>query len=511
MRVPRQESSAAVRVFQVLTLATLAMAALLALIPAAGHDQLWFLLMAQRWLAGARLYGPEAFDSNTPAIVWLSAIPVALARHLDLAAPAAAKLCVVLLEAAVAALCLRLLPQGVRRSRQARPQRWFLAAVFVAIFAVVPARDFGQRDHLTTLLLLPYLLALTAPSRNTRFFTAALAAAGICLKPQLALIPLAVELYLIRKRRSEPLIFLTIGAAFLLAIHLFAGLYFTAALPTTRATYWAVGHLTLWQLFLESPQLSLLALITLTLHLTRKPSVPSPFSALPLLLAATAATLAYYLQGTGWYYQQLPAISLFALTLAAQVLPLKLPTPTWLPLAATALTALAIALTFHFSGYSFTPHPFTPDTTYAIESPDPAFFRDLPPGTSIATLTTSVEDAIMPVFRYNLVWAQRTDNLWTLPAILRATRLSPEQRETLAAQQRRWMVEDLTRWRPQLILAARCQDPTVHCQTLEDRHDNLLAFFMQDPAFAQLFTHYHFLASKGKYDAYTLTEPLQHR
>src|ERR1700723_971678 len=84
---------------RVLVLGALGMAALLALVPAAGHDQLWFLLMAERWLHGAPLYGPEIFDANTPAIVWLSAIPVGLAGVVGLSVPAAGKLLVVVLEA----------------------------------------------------------------------------------------------------------------------------------------------------------------------------------------------------------------------------------------------------------------------------------------------------------------------------------------------------------------------------------------------------------------------------
>ena len=71
------------------------------------------------------------------------------------------------------------------------------------------------------------------------------------------------------------------------------------------------------------------------------------------------------------------------------------------------------------------------------------------------------------------------------------------------------MVEDLQRWHPTLILVQRCQDPAVRCQVLEDRHDDLLAWFLRDPAFAALFRQYHFLRSSGPYDAYKLTSPIQ--
>ena len=89
-------------------------------------------------------------------------------------------------------------------------------------------------------------------------------------------------------------------------------------LPTTRLTYWAIGHLTPGQLLAQSPQLTALALLTLTLGIIRRPSTPYSLFPIPCLLA-------YYLQGTGWYYQQLPAIIFCGLALAGHALSLKLP------------------------------------------------------------------------------------------------------------------------------------------------------------------------------------------
>jgi hypothetical protein len=222
------------------------------------------------------------------------------------------------------------------------------------------------------------------------------------------------------------------------------------------------------------------------------------------------AAVAYLLQGTGWYYQQLPAITLFGAALALHLLdlhrthPLKPPASTLPALAVLCLAA--VALTTHFTGY-----PFTPDRAFAITSPDPAFFTSLPPGTPVAILTTSVDEAMMPIQRFHLTWAQRTDNLWLMPAILRredpspspqALRLSPSELAGLDALQHRWMVEDLTRWQPQLILIERCQDPAIHCQVIEDRHVNLLAWFQRDPAFRTLWTHYRFAGSRDRFDAF---------
>ncbi len=537
---PRQEDRL-IRLLWILVAGAAGMAALLALLPAAGHDQLWFLLMARRWLGGAALYGPQAFDSNPPAIVWLSAVPVRLGSLCHLPATVAAKLLVVLLQAACALLSFAVLPRAWRAVRN-----WeavFLLFAAIVLFSVVPARDFGQRDHLVSFLLLPYIVTAAAcsPLRGIRILAGSLAALAIALKPHHALVPLTIEAALLvfpagsdapsaptarssagvgshrhkaagtrlhHLLRPEPLLLLVLGLLYLLAIRRFAPLYFSQAIPVTRGVYWAIGHLTLPQLLWEAVELCVLAVLAFWLFLRQRSQTPAVRL---LLLAGAASFVAYLVQGTGWYYQQLPAISFFGVALALKLLDLSdtgtPPIATWLPGAAAALVLLALALTTHFTGY-----PFTQDRAFAIDSPDPALLAQLNPGTSVAILTTSVDEAMMPVERFHLTWAQRTNNLWLLPALLRAERpegqlarhLPPVlQVQELDLLQHRWMAEDLIRWQPQLILIERCQDEAVRCQVLEDRHDNLLAWFQRDPAFAAVWAHYRFTRTDARFDVYT--------
>jgi hypothetical protein len=515
------------RIFAILTFAALGMAALLALLPAAGHDQLWFLLMARRWLGGAQIYGPFLFDSNPPGIIWLSALPIFLGQLLHLPSTTAAKLLVVLAEALSAGLSYRLLRYAWRPLEAY--ERWALLFAFIVLFGVVPARDFGQRDQMLAFLVLPYVLAAAVDfHRHSLIFlrgtVGIMAAIGICLKPHHALLVIAIELALLflpspttpshrlqRLLRPEPLLILLLGAFFLAATHQFTPLYFTLAMPVLKETYWAIGHLSLSGLALEAIELCLLAIGTIALYAITKPQS----LLLRLLLIAGAASLfAYFLQGTGWYYQQIPAIDLFGAALVLQLLDLAhrkpLTAPRWLVPTVAALCLLALALTTHFTGY-----PFTADRAFAIESPDPAFFKDLPPGTPVATLTTSVDEAMMPIERYHLTWAQRMNNLWLLPAILRnetpaagkppSRILQPGQLAALEALQHRFMVEDLDHWHPQLVLVERCQQASIHCQVLEDRNDNLLSWFLRDPAFAAVWWNYTYQGSRGSFDAYTLT------
>ena len=537
---PVKESAAICLAFVTLTAAAAAMACLLALLPAAGHDQMWFLYMAGRVLHGTHLYGPQLFDSNPPLIVWLSAVPTALAAWLHLPSTAVAKLLVVGIEAAVATICLMQLK--ALRPTLSRTALWALAFAYVVVFAIMPARDFGQRDHLLAVLCLPYLLAAAMavegiPLARWKAVSIGIAAGiGLSLKPHQLLVPIGVEAIVLWKgytrHRSKELRFLSClrpelltlcltCAAYLAAIRILTPDYLTQVLTILRDTYWAIGSLGPSALLLQAIQLHVLAVITLALQFVPRPaslqSTPRTLATI-LIAAGIASTIAYYLQGTGWYYQQIPALSFFALAAWIELLDLasqlNLSLPRWTPWAAAGLSALALALTAYFSGYSLA-QPLTFPSGLAAD-PDPSFFAALPPGTPVAILTTEVDLSVPPIFLHHLLFAQRMNNLWTLPAILRNETptpgpggpVAPKRRIPLARlaeldhMQHAWMVEDLNRWHPQLILIERCQDPAVRCQVLEDRHDDLLAWFLRDPAFRATFAQYHFLRSSGPFDAY---------
>jgi hypothetical protein len=502
------------------------MTAELALLPALGHDQMWCLYVAGRLLHGTALYGPHLLESNPPLIMWMLILPSGVARILHLPESFVFKLLVLATAAAVALAGLRLLRR--LQSPPAKTRLWALAFAFVCIFGVLPARDFGQRDHLLALLFLPYVLAAALDAESSaprsplslwaRIAIGVVAGIGISLKPHHLLVPAAIEAVLfLRGRRAilrpEPLALLAICAAYLAAIRILTPQYLTDILPILRDTYWAIGHLTLPQLIGEAIQLHILAVLALSLPFAtgwRKVPAPNAF----LLAAGVASTVAYYLQGTGWYYQQIPALSFFSLALCLELLDLadsrKLHLPSWASGAAAALSILAVALTATASGYTLA-HPLNFPSGLS-DIPDPNFFRGLPADTPVAILTTVVDDSVPPIFTHHLLWAQRENNLWTLPAILRNESptasgdphrlISPDRLAQLDRMQHAWMVEDLSYWHPSLILIERCQDPTVHCQILEDRHDDILAWFQRDPAFRHLFAHYHLLRTSGPYDAY---------
>jgi hypothetical protein len=508
------------------------MTVLLALLPAVGHDQMWCLYVAERMLHGTTLYGPHLLESNPPLIMWMLLLPASMARIVHLPLSVVFKIFVLVTEVAIGAACLHLLRRFPSPPVKAR--LWAMVFALVCIFGVFPARDFGQRDHLLVFLFLPYVLAAaldaeTGPGRSrltiwTRIAIGVVAGVGISLKPHHLLVPAAIEVALLLKRRGakarigvalrpEALALVATCALYLAAIRVLTPQYLTEVLPILRDTYWAIGHLTLPQLIGEAIELHVLAAVALALALLVGLRKAPALTAL-LLVAGVASMAAYYLQGTGWYYQQIPAIGFFAFALCLELLDLAecrhVAFPIWAPKAAAELSFAAIALTAYFSGYTLA-HPLSFPSGLSA-TPDPSFFRGLPADTPVAILTTVVDDSVPPIFTHDLLWAQRENNLWTLPAILRnespAARDDPRRRiprERLAEldrMQHAWMVEDLNYWHPALILIQRCQDPAVSCQILEGRHDNLMAWFMRDLAFRDAFAQYHLVRSSGGFDAY---------
>ena len=141
----------------ILTVAALGMAALLSLLADTGHDQLWLLLAAQRMGPNLNPYNATVFESNPPLAIWLSRIVIVAAPLLHLSPTVTFKSAVTLLAVCSATVCAKLV--RILRPELARNRLWLLGIAYILVFGAIPVRDFGQRDHVLTLLVLPYVLA----------------------------------------------------------------------------------------------------------------------------------------------------------------------------------------------------------------------------------------------------------------------------------------------------------------------------------------------------------------
>ena len=128
------------------------------------QDQTWLLYAAARILDGTQLYGPRLVETNPPAHHLLSTLPAWLAAHLHLQPLLVLHSLVTLLLALTSAWSVRILRATcILRGRTATIATF--ALLLVAQTQVLDV-DFGEREHILTLLLFPTSSPLVSQSHD---------------------------------------------------------------------------------------------------------------------------------------------------------------------------------------------------------------------------------------------------------------------------------------------------------------------------------------------------------
>ena len=498
------------------------------------HDVGWLLLGARRLLAGAALYREAFVDVNPPTSLALFAPALAAAHALGLSEIAALRAWLFALCIGSLLVCRGLLARLFAHEPAVLARGFLLVLSFVVL--VLPNRDFGQREHVIVLLLLPYLMGAALRARGhalaLRLALPIGAGAGVAalLKPQYALVVAAAELVVAAQRRelravagAELAAFAVSVAAGALAIAWLQPDYHRIALPLAAETYGAYQS----QLasLVRASDLALLAGALLAAALVSRGGSARTL-ALLLAGASVAAWLAHLLGGTWWDYHRLPlrAFALATLGLgAAKVLARPLaaePTSSssWIGAAAAGACAFALA-----AGLLVAAPLRIGDTLRAAAGGR----GDAPLGAAgeIAEVTlrrghggaiwspaSSVDPAFPAVNYAGVEWASRFSCLWPLPAVIRARALpdseaDPQRRARLDAIARSVVAmvsEDLERARPELIFVPRAKESLGMGALGVD----FLAFFERKPRFARIWSHYAWVEDTPSFRVYARRERL---
>ncbi len=494
-------------------------------------DQSWYLYAAGRLLHGSRLYGGEVMETNPPLIIWMSAIPMALASLTGMLPTLAFRLCMALLIAGSIGWCLRL----IRRSIPAVSGQLLcgFAITFVYMLAVYPWPDrqtwtlFGQREHILVLLILPYLIMMAgrlegraAPSWEAAaagFF----AGLGFCLKPHHLLIAAGVEaLLLYRSRdprdlvRPEVIAIALAGIAYCAAIWAFAPGYLTAVLPLLFEVYSKVGSASFGDFAAPDRVLKMVAVLAICALLCRYARARALIAV--LLVAACAAAAAFIAQHKGWAYQFLPAQILFRASACLLAIDLALQ---WVGPPAAAmrgrrlvagalgvLSCVVVAVATYPARVAWAATTWQEGITAGmVES-----FHEFPAGTPVYFMSPSLQSVFATVTDGGYVWSSRFPHLWVLPAVLHneAGSVEPSKRlpaavvQNLARQLRSEMTEDFRRWQPAVVMVEHCTAATWSCYNLEGLSVDLAQWFARDPEFAVIWSHYTLHRQFVYYDVY---------
>ena len=479
-------------------------------------DIAYLLYAAGRVLDGARLY-VDILEINPPLIVWLNLPVVAAARALGASEILIYRLAVVgMLVGSV--LACRWVIALTAEGKDPALRRFLLLLLVVALF-VLPRLDWGEREHLTLALVLPYVLLTAArlqrvpASRLSAGWIGALAAVGIAVKPQFALLCLARESLVAARGPRRPTfeggIIAAAGAAYLIAVAAAAPEYF-ALVRELGAAYHTYLHnsIPVTALLGDGAAVAIGALL-LAVALWRWRGADA--FRLTLVVAVGACFVAAAMQQKGWRYHFLPALALAWVLLAMLGTLLRGGRPVWtarLFIAIAGAGALTTGLTALAGCLAQAARPLDPkyDADPSIGQLIP-LLREHASGSDVMVVSPNMASGF-PLMTYaGTRWPLRFSNLWPVVAAYdgalqahEAFRYRPEA--SMVPEERRVLetvAEDFVRSRPPLVLVLRTAPDQPKWGM---RRMDLLAFLRRDPRFDALFAGYDSLGMVAQYVVY---------
>ena len=415
-------------------------------------DVTWLQIAAERVLHGQRLYA-QVLEVNPPLSVFIYAPALLLADGLGLPPEAVtAGLCVlaILASLALSGAILRPLVEN-------DPVRgWKLAAAGAFVLGVMPAAAFGQREHLATIALLPFLAVtvMRADLRRPHWLLAVLAGLGLgvalAFKLHFAAIAVLPALWAWRKGACRPLGqpeywagALTLGGFVIAVLARFPD-YLNDVVPLLRDVYLPI-RAPLWQL-LVLPAIPLAVGAALVAVLMR---LDPRLLAAPML-AALGGAVAFLAQGKGWPYHAYPMLAFAALGL----------------LGSAAMTPWARA---HAWSRIDRPMLLVPPLAALVwltanvdsGSLERAVAAAAPASPSLIAVSGNLGVGMPVVRALHARWVGSGPSLWISDGVLRreeAERLTPAQRlrlDALMEAERTRLAQDIRAGRPDVVLFDR--------------------------------------------------------
>ena len=447
------------------------------------HDVGWVLWSSGRLLDGGTL-GRDVVAANPPLIWWISMIPMEAARLTGLSAISCFNLFMLVLLTAGLLASDRLL-----RSIMPADQRRFLLGAAALLLTVGADRNFGQREHMTAILALPYLLMMTARIRDDDpgYLFAALvgagAAVGFAFKPHLLAVPLLAELYLVSRigfrrtlLRPEAVAAVAAVAVYVAAVLIFARPYVIESFPDIARVYWAFNNPDAAVIALKvGDYLFILVLAALFLPGRKWPPLATLFT-----LAAAGFMVAAALQWKAYTYHLYPVMVFEALAFAAMLAR---------PGAARTIGLVVLTYLAVMTGREMGKQ--LPGGEIANERAEMIQFVDdnTPAGGAFLAMSTHPFPGFPTALYSHAGWASRANSRLFLPAVVRLrSRNNAEDGELLAfasAKEHEMMLADMTPL-PDLVLVD--VKPLRHA--ILDLPFDFVSFYREDPAFAALWVNY---------------------
>ncbi|MGD0444812.1 MAG: hypothetical protein ABSA39_12840 [Edaphobacter sp.] len=419
---------------------------------------------------------------------------------------------------------------GILRRGTAMTQPYSIGLLTCAIVGIefcIGPYNFGQREHLLIILLLPYVVATATEAVFRLPFAERCGlgvAAGIAIwfKPQDTLILVGLELFLavrarsLRRILSPEFLSLVITCSIVLMLVCMTP-YVKVTLPLLFDTYWAFGTMSALVLVLSHGGYLLQVLVMLLACFVFHRSLRDWATSAVLVVCSGAAFYAFAIQHNDWWYHAYPHQALLLLAWAYLLADFLRPVidklssdsnlrrrAVFVASGAVAVLLCSIVANLHFVATA---------GTHSQIDPLDQFLAQYKPSTTVYVFSTR-EAALSSTYNEGLNWGSRFAHLWMLPAIVQNElgpepppapfkQLSPETKARLATLLRKQSAEDLNYWRPSVVLVEQCN--VGHpCQGIEGKDFDMISWFLRSPEFAAVWSHYERQAGIDNFAVYKL-------
>jgi hypothetical protein len=279
-------------------------------------DVSWWLIVCERMLDGQRLY-VDILETNPPMAGSVYMLGVVVARAIDARPEVVTNALIFLLIAGSLALTWRALRFSALRERAGGA-----AAVWAtAMLTILPMYDFGQREHLALVVMLPALAVYILRANRERVAPSAILIAGLCAATTMNFKPYFVFgvgfciLTAAVQARDWRVLFAPENwiAAALVVIHAvcivaFYPEYFTLIYPLVRDVYLLLKVPFLFILLTSATTLWLLAIMVVLVLQRQRRKID--VAAVVMMAGSLGFAVSFFIQGKGWGYHAYPMVAL---------------------------------------------------------------------------------------------------------------------------------------------------------------------------------------------------------
>ncbi len=474
------------------------------------HDVSWHLLAAERLLKGGT-YQNNFVDINPPAILYIL-FPVIWLKHLT-GLGEVVLLHIYLFSLALMSLIVsyfQVIKQGLIKS----VNRHVLIITLAFILLIMPADEFGQRDHLVLIFIFPYLINIInyEPRKKKHsigdLLIGLLAGIGITINIEYFFLIIALESYLvIRNRlqyqwfRLDNMTILLLFVIYISTLFTFTRDYIHFVLPLVSFLFLSAYNQSWTNMLVAFPTLSLFFTILVILyyqHIVKLNRTIPVF-----LISGFIFFIQFIVTRKLWYYHQLGTWAMILLLLGQLLCDIDWKSK-WNMIPAWTVFLSTITLLF-YSIMSLVKANWIDTSTSNNPNPLSTLTNDTrlyASHTSLYVFTTLMWPARL-IYYVPINYASRFGALWMIPGIVALSNqiLLPVQKKKLIAAkqfQLKAVTEDFIQYQPKWVYV----DVNLDKPYIQDHHFDYINFFSQNLCFKRIWKNYHYVKSMWGYAIY---------